>query len=133
MNEGQYPRTRLSMLVFGIYLIIVGGIGFGIFPHQTLSLIGMKAGDGTFIRMVGLLAFILGINYLLMVDQCAVVFFKLSTIMRYFAGLFMIILVWTGISPANLLILAFGDLGAATWTLSALRIDSEDERKSKKQ
>ena len=116
------------MLVFGGYMIAVGGIGFGFYPHLTLSLIGLKAGDDTFIRIVGLLATILGVNYFLMVQQAVVIFFKLSTLMRYLAGLFMLYLVVTGISPGNLLWLALGDVAGATWTLIALRKDSEEER-----
>lgn len=117
------------MLVFGGYLMAVGGVGLGIYPHLTLSLMGMKASDETFVRLVGLLAFIIGVNYFLMVHQGAVIFFKLSTLMRYFAGLFMCILVFTGVSPINLLLLALGDIAGATWTLFSLR---EDERRIKK-
>ena len=132
MQSGSYSRSKLSMLAFGGYLIAVGGIGFGFFPHFTLSLMGLKAGDDTFIRIVGLLASILGVNYLLMVQQGAIIFFKLSTAMRYCAGLFMFYLVVSRISPVNLLLLALGDVAAATWTLVALWKDSTEEQRTKR-
>lgn len=132
MEPASYSRSKLSMLIFGGYLIAVGGIGFGFFPHFTLSLMGLKAGDDTFIRIVGLLASILGVNYLLMVQQEAIIFFKLSTAMRYLAGLFMLYLVVSGISPLNLLLLALGDVAAATWTFIALWKDSAEEQRIKR-
>lgn len=132
MDANSYRRSKLSMLAFGSYLVAVGGIGFGFFPHLTLSLLGLKAGDDTFIRIVGLLAAILGVNYFLMVQQSVVIFFKLSVVMRYLAGIFMLYLVVTGISPHNLLLLAFGDVAAATWTFVALWNDSQDELLHKK-
>ncbi len=125
MVANSYGRSKLSMLVFGSYLVAVGGIGFGFFPHFTLSLLGLKAGDDTFIRIVGLLAAILGVNYFLMVQQTAVIFFKLSVVMRYLAGFFMLYLVFARISHRNLLLLAFGDVAAATWTFVALWNDSQ--------
>lgn len=133
MEIDSYSRSKLSMLVFGSYLITVGGIGFGFFPHFTLSLIGLQAGDDTFIRIVGLLAAIIGVNYFFMVQQTAVIFFKLSIVMRYLAGLFMLYLVLTGISHRNLLLLALGDVVAATWTLIALWNDCQQKlsRKTK--
>lgn len=132
MDMNSYKRSKLSMLVFGSYLIAVGGIGFGFFPHSTLSLIGLKAGDDTFIRIVGLLAGIVGVNYFLMVQQTAIIFFKLSIVMRCLAGLFMMSLVMTGISHPNLSLLAFGDIAAAIWTLIALWKDNQDEHLRKK-
>ena len=128
MDINSYKRSKLSMIVFGTYLFTVGGIGFGFYPHSTLSLIGLKADDDTFIRIVGLLAAILGVNYFLMVQQSTIIFFKLSILMRYLAGLFMLYLVVTGISHSNLLLLALGDVAAATWTLIALWNDNQDER-----
>ena len=127
MDVNCYSRSKLSMLLFGSYLVAVGGIGFGFFPHFTLSLLGLKAGDDTFIRIVGLLAAILGVNYFLMVKQTAIIFFKLSIVMRYLAGLFMTFLVVNGISHRNLLLLAFGDMAGATWTFVALWKDSLHE------
>ncbi|CAF0766553.1 unnamed protein product [Adineta steineri] len=120
----SYPRSKLSMLVFGSYMIIVGGIGFEFFPHTVLSLVGMTTTDNTFVRMFGLLAGLLGINYLVMVQQSAIIFFKLSIVLRYLAALFMIYLVVSGISSYNLLLFALGDILAATWTLIALQRDN---------
>ena len=121
----SYPQSKLSMLVFGSYMFIVGGIGFCFFPHTVSSCIGLKTTEETYIRMFGLLAGILGINYFFMVQQSAILFFKLSIVMRYLATLFMIYLVATGISHRNLLLLALGDAAAATWTLIALWYDND--------
>ena len=128
-----YPRSKLSMLVFGSYMIFAGGIGFSFFPHTISALIGLKTTDDTYIRLFGLLAGILGINYFVMVQQSAIIFFKLSIAMRYLASLFMVYLVSTGISHRNLLLLAFGDAAAATWTFIALWHDSRSNGNQRRQ
>jgi hypothetical protein len=97
------------------------------------SFIGLKTTDGTYIRMFGLLAGILSINYFVMVQQSAIVFFKLSIAMRYFGTLFMIYLVTSGISHNSLLLLAFVDTMAATWTLLALWYDNCSNNTKRKQ
>jgi hypothetical protein len=129
----SYSKSKFSMLVFGSYMFIVGGIGFGFFPHTISSLIGLKTTDETYTRLFGLLAGILGINYFVMVQQSAILFFKLSSAMRYLAALFMIYLVATGVSHRNLLLLALGDASAATWTLIALWQDNCSNNNESKQ
>ncbi len=124
LDMKSYTQSKISMLIFGCYMLIVGGIGFGFFPHTTSSLIGLKTTDGTYIRMFGLFAGILAINYFVMVQQSAILFFKVSIAMRYLATLFIIYLVAAGISPRSLLLLAFADTMTATWTLTALWYDN---------
>jgi hypothetical protein len=67
-----------------------------------------------------------------MVQQTAIIFFKLSIAMRYSAALFMLYLVVNGISHRNLLLFALGDASAATWTLMALYYDSCSNGKKSK-
>jgi uncharacterized protein YjeT (DUF2065 family) len=124
LDMRSYTVSKLSMLILGSFVYIVGGIGFCFFPHQILTLINLKTTDNVYIRMFGLLTIILGVNYYFMVQQTAIVFFKLSIIMRYLTTLFMIYLANTGISSnCNLLVLAFAEAAAATWTLLALWYD----------
>jgi hypothetical protein len=129
----SYIQSKLSMFVFGSYMFMVGGIGFCFFPHTISSFIGLKTTDDTYIRMFGLLAGVIGINYFVMVQQSAILFFKLSIVMRYLSVLFMIYLVASGISHRNLLLLALGDAMAATWTLFALRHDSRSNNNKRRE
>lgn len=103
------------------------------FPHTISSFIGLKTTDDTYIRMFGLLAGVIGINYFVMVQQSAILFFKLSIVLRYLSVLFMIYLVASGISHRNLLLLALGDAVAATWTLFALRHDSRSNNNKRRE
>ncbi|CAF1260622.1 unnamed protein product [Rotaria sordida] len=82
--------------------------------------------------MTGLLVAILGANYLLMVRETAVICFKFSVTMRYLAALSMFSMVITGISPQNLLLFAFGDAMAATWTVVVLRKDQQENQSKQK-
>ena len=88
-------KAGLSVFVFGFYLVIVG-FGFMIAPHWNLRLFGLSAGDDVWIRMVGMLASIIGAYYLLAGRARLEVFFKWTVPGRYYAA-------------------------AATWTWMALR------------
>lgn len=92
-----------------------------IVPHLLLSLFSLTAGDDTWVRMVGLLAFILGINYFVMVKTNATELIRGSVWLRYFAAFFMCALVILNYAGMPLLLFAAIDFAAATWTLLALK------------
>lgn len=81
-------KAGLSLFVFGFYLIIVG-LGFMIAPHWNLRLFGLSAGDDVWIRLVGMLASIIGAYYLLAVRARLEVFFQWTVPGRYYAAGFM--------------------------------------------
>lgn len=102
--------------------LIVGG-GFMIAPHLVLNMFGLSAGDDIWIRMVGMLASIIGVYYLLVVRARLEVFVKWTVPGRYYAAGFMALMFALGkVGPAILLFAAV-DAVAATWTLIALRFD----------
>jgi hypothetical protein len=117
-------KAGLSLFVFGLYMVFIVGLGFMIAPHLILSMFGLSAGDDVWIRMVGMLASIIGAYYLLVVRARLEVFFKWTVPGRYYAAFFMVLMFALGkVGPAILLFAAI-DAVAATWTLIALRSDT---------
>ena len=49
-------KARLSLFVFGLYMLFVVGLGFMLMPMFILNLFGLSAGDDVWIRFVGMLA-----------------------------------------------------------------------------
>ena len=113
-------NSNRRLFIFGSYLVLVG-LGFMIAPHQVLSLFGLSAGDDIWIRMVGLLASIIGIYYLLVARARIVAFYKWTVPIRYFAAGFMLSMFLLGKVGSAILLFAAIDAIAATWTWIELK------------
>lgn len=114
-------KARLSLLVFGLYMVFAVGIGFMLIPIQILHLFGLTAGDDVWIRFVGMLASILGIYYIQVARTKLDAFIPWTVAGRYYAAAFMVLLVLLKMVGASLLIFAAIDIAGATWTWWALR------------
>jgi hypothetical protein len=116
MNKAQF-----SLLIFGLYMVLVVGFGFMLVPMMILNLFGLSAADDVWIRVVGMLASIIGGYYILVVRAGLDQFIPWTIAMRYYAAAFMALFVVLGkVGPALLLFAAI-DASAATWTWFALR------------
>ena len=109
-----------SITVFGIYLIL-SGLSFILVPNLILPLFGFAPTTEVWIRVVGLLAAILGFYFLYSVHHADHNFFRATVYARlmFFTGLVLFALLAWG-SP---MLVAFGliDLAGAAWTWYALR------------
>jgi hypothetical protein len=109
-----------SITVFGIYLAL-SGLAFIFIPNVILPLVGFAATTEVWIRVVGLLAAILGFYFLYSVRHADHHFFRATVYARlmFFTGLVLFALLGWG-SP---MLVAFGliDLAGAAWTWVALR------------
>ena len=114
-------NARLSVLVFGLYLVIVAGLGFMFMPMQILHLFGLTAGDDVWIRFVGMLASIIGFYYIQVARTGLDRFISWTVPGRFYAAAFMVLLVVLKMAGPGLLLFAAIDAGAATWTWFALR------------
>ena len=109
-----------SITVFGVYLIL-SGLSFMTLPNIVLPLLGFQATTEVWIRVVGLLAAILG-GYFLYSVRCDDRHFYRATVfarLAFFSGVTLFALLGLG-SP---LLVLFGlvDLAGASWTWLALR------------
>ena len=126
-NVGRRGRIEMnpvlnSIRVWAIYLIFVPGFGLMAFPEFFLDLFDLRHGGELWMaRMVGLLAFILGVlDYGIAVhrlEQLA----PLMSGLRYFAAVFMVGLWMTDQVGVMILLFAAADFLAATWTMVAVR------------
>lgn len=114
-------NPKLSMQVFGIYLLVVAGLGLILIPRVMLGMFGLSAGDDVWIRMVGLLASIIGVYYLVAASSGMRDIFKWSIPLRLYAACFMVFLFVSGMLTAGILLFAATDLLGAAWTWAALR------------
>lgn len=118
-------KAAFSLFVFGLYMVFVVGLGFMIAPHLVLSMFGLSAGDDVWIRMVGVLASIIVVYYILVVRARIEVFLKWTVPGRFFAAGFMVLMFVLGKSGPGIVLFAAVDAAAAAWTLLALRSDAE--------
>ena len=86
-------KAQLSLFYFGLYMVFVAGLGFMLIPMFILNLFGLSAGDDVWIRVVGLLASIIGGYYILAVRAGLDRFIPWTVAMRYYAAAFMVLMV----------------------------------------
>lgn len=113
-------RAALSIRVFGFYLGLAGAALFAV-PDAVLPLLGLETTPEVWVRLVGLLTFILGFYFLYSVRHQDVSFFRATVVacLIFFAGVTLLVLR----ASASPRLIAFGlvDLAGATWTWYALR------------
>ncbi len=113
--------ARLSVLVFGLYMILAVGLGFMLVPMPILDAFGLKVGDDVVIRFVGMLASVIGFYYVQVARTGMDRFLPWTVIGRFYAAAFMALLVVLGMVGPALLLFAAVDVIAATWTWIAIR------------
>lgn len=115
-------NSARSVLVFGIYLLL-SGLSFAFIPNFILPLLGFAETTEVWIRLVGLLAGILGMYFVNAARAGDRRFFGNTLIARlvFFSGVTIFVLLgW-----ASPLLVLFGliDLAGAAWTWLALRAE----------
>jgi len=113
-------RAALSAFVWGVYLIIAG-LGLLLVPNFVLPLLGFATTAEGWVRVLGLLASILGMYYVFSARWNMVPFFQLTVAGRlaFMAGC--IGLVISGLMSPSLLIFGGLDAIGAIWTWLSLR------------
>jgi hypothetical protein len=114
-------KPAVSVHVFGLYLLGLVGPGFMVAPHAVLGLAGLSAGDDLWIRVVGLLAALLGFYCVMAARAQLEPFFRWTVGARSAAVAFMVLMVLLGKAGPALLLFAATDLAAAGWTFVSLR------------
>ena len=111
-----------SLKVFGIYMILIPGIGLMTVPDFMLDLFKLSHGEELWIpRMMGLLAFIIGVFDFYIGKHALHKLYQLTIIVRYVATVFMLSLWLKGEVEVAILLFAGIDAAGATWTMLTLR------------
>jgi hypothetical protein len=113
-------KAATSLVVFGIYLIVIG-LGFLVVPNMPLGLFGMAETGQPYIRIVGMLLLILAYYYIQVARSELTPFFRWSVYARASVILFFIAFVLLDLAEPVVLFFGAADLAAAVWTYLALR------------
>ncbi len=119
-------RAALSVYMYGLYLISFG-LPFLLAPHFTLGMLGLSAGEGMWVRFVGVLVAIIGSFYVAAVLTRTNVFLAWTVPSRYATATFMAVMVALGEAGMALLIFAALDALTASLTWVAIRADEEEK------
>jgi hypothetical protein len=120
-GESKMSKAATSVLVFGIYLIVIG-LGFLLVPNMALSLFGFPATTEPWIRVMAMLILILSYYYIQAARNEMTGFFRFTVHGRASVIVFFIAFVALGLAQPMLILFGVVDLLAAIWTALALRI-----------
>ena len=109
-----------SLFVFGLYLFVVGP-GFIFVPNLVLSLLGFPTTDEPWIRIIGLLVFVLGYYYVQAALHEHTPFFKATVHGRIAAAVGFVLFVILDLAGPMLLLFGAADFVGAIWTALALK------------
>jgi hypothetical protein len=115
-------KAARSIFVFAVYLWIIGA-ALVIVPNVLLSLLLVPETHEVWIRVVGMLALILGYYYLTAARAELTALMQATVLGRYSVFAFFVAFVLLGLAPPMLLVFGVVDAAAATWTAVALRQD----------
>ena len=109
-----------SIQVFGAYLVLLG-LALLLSPNTLLGLFGIAPTGEVWIRVVGMLAGILGVYYLQAAHAGLATFYRWTRPIRLSVPLFFAALFAAGLAPPVLLLFGAVDAAGALWTWAALR------------
>ena len=113
-------NSAKSILVFGIY---VAGLGLILLliPNQFLGLFGFQPTDGLWVRVLGMILFLLSYYYIQAARNELTVWMKWTVHARSTIIIFFTVFVLIGLAPPILIAFSCVDLGGAIWTALALK------------
>lgn len=112
-------RVARTVLYFGWYLVILGA-WLALFPNTLLSVFGVPPTSEVWIRLLGIVAVIVGYFYIQAARHDLTAFFRLTLHSRPFAFVTFTGLVVLGLAPTPLLVFAVIELLGTAWTWRAL-------------
>lgn len=113
-------ESAKSVFYFGIYLLFVG-FTLLLLPNMLLGLFGISPAEDVWVRVVGMLAFILGVYYITAARNGLKAFIQMSVYLRSLVIIFFGAFVGLGMVEPPLLFFGAVDLLGAAWTQLALR------------
>lgn len=113
-------ESAKSVFYFGIYLLAVG-CTLLVVPNLLLGAFGISPAEDVWVRVVGMLALILGGYYITAARNSLEAFFQMTVYLRSSVILFFGAFVALGMVEPPLLLFGLIDLLGAGWTELALR------------
>lgn len=113
-------RASKSLFAFAIY-VIVAGVAFLAVPNQVIALLQLPSAPAGWVRVVGLLALVIGAYDLVAARADFLAYVRASVYVRFGFAAGVILLFVTREMPATILPLAAIDAIGAIWTSVALK------------
>ncbi|MFN8382162.1 MAG: hypothetical protein U0V02_09495 [Anaerolineales bacterium] len=113
-------KSARSVFIFGLYLDILG-IVLLVIPNILLGAFQLPSTNEVWIRVVGMLVFLLGIYYILAARKEMIDFFQWTVYLRSTVIFFFAVLVLFGYAKPLLMLFGVIDLLGAIWTGMQLR------------
>ena len=113
-------KSAKSVFIFGIYLFVLGTVLL-VIPNVLLSLFGFQETSEVWIRVVGMLIFILAFYYTTAARKELTNFFRITVYGRGSVIVFFIIFVVLKLAEPMLILFGVVDLLGAVWTALTLR------------
>jgi hypothetical protein len=113
-------KSARSVFIFGLYLGLLG-IFLLIVPNFLLGIFQLPSTNDVWIRVVGMLLFLLGIYYILAAQKEMTDFFQWTVYVRASVILFLTAFVMLGFVKPILILIGVVDFLGAIWTGMALR------------
>ena len=116
-------KSSLSVFVFGIYLIGLGAILL-VVPNLLLGIFAFPETQEVWVRVVGMLVFILGFYYATAGRNGLTAFLRVTVYGRMAVLLFFTAFVLLDFAPPVLILFGAIDAAGALWTALSLRADA---------
>ena len=113
-------RAARSIQVFGIYLLIAGGLFIGA-PDTLISLLRLPATNEPWVHVLGVPVMALGMYYMVSARAELVPFFRATIWVRAFVLISLVVLITMGVIPISFVGFGIVDTLGAAWTWTALR------------
>ena len=113
-------NSAKSIFVFGIYICVLG-IAFVTIPNVLLGLFGIPTTSEVWIRVTGMILFLLSSYYFQAARKEFTEFFRWTVYPRASVIVFFTVFVLLGYAPPILILFGVIDLSSAIWTYLALR------------
>jgi hypothetical protein len=123
MRRENMSRSAFTLKVFGVYLLVFG-TSLIVIPNLMLSVFGMPQTTEVWIRVVGVLAIVIGVYQWYAAKSEARAVFQASVYARAFVFLAFIAFVLLGFVKPVLILFGGIDLAGGIWTYMALRSES---------
>lgn len=116
-------KAATSIFAFAVYLLAMGTV-LVLVPNTLMQVFGLPDVQDVWVRVVGMLAVLLGGYYLAAARSELTPFMQWTVYARSSVILFFAAFVLTGLAPMVLLLFGLVDLAAAIWTHLALKADA---------
>ncbi len=116
--------AAVSIKAFGVYALLTG-LNLLLAPNLMFSLLGIPPTNEVWIRVVGVLAVVIGYYYWVCGSANARAFFKATINGRIAGFLLPLLLIALFGAPWQLALFAVVDLAGAAWTLAAMHAEAK--------